>query len=342
MDQNSFRDILKRYLQGQATAEEKKIIDAWYLDIEKHSSSISKEDDEEELEEFYVSAMASHARGQKHSISRFRLVSWTSLGIAASLVLGIVAFLYVFEKPSIAKTEVLAATQADTIKWQEILNTGTVEKHVMLPDSSRVTLQPRSKLKFSSLFGGTERVVCLEGQAFFQVSHNEKVPFFVHVNKLTTKVLGTSFTVKAFRQEKSVTVEVKTGRVSVYTNKNRQREPTADAIILTPNQKIVYDKTVNKLSRMIVDEPKAIIPVEEFKRMRFEEAPVKEIFDAIEKVYGVDIVYDETIFSGCALTTAISDEDIYSRLDIICRVLGASYEVEEDRILINGSGCKSQ
>jgi hypothetical protein len=93
---------------------------------------------------------------------------------------------------------------------------------------------------------------------------------------------------------------------------------------------------------MIVDVPQVIVPAEEFKRMRFEGAPVKEIFNAIEKVYGVDIIYDEPKFLGCTLTTTISDGDIYNRLDIICKVIGASYEVKEDRILISGAGCNNQ
>lgn len=344
MDQNSFRDILKRYLQGRATAEEKNIIDAWYLDIEKHSPPMEEEEDEEQLEAFYLSAMASHARGEKHLMSRFRLISWPSLGIAASIVIAFAAYLYLFQNTSVVKTEVLATNQADTgkCKWQEVSNTGKVEQHITLPDNSTVTLQPQSKLRYSRRFGQSEREVCLEGEAFFNVSRDEQRPFFVHVNRLTTKVLGTSFIVKAFRQESRVTVEVMTGRVSVYTNKNRQREPEAEEIILTPNQKIVFDKTVNKLSRMIVDVPKVIIPAEEFERMRFEGAPVREIFKAIEKVYGVDIVYDEETFSACTLTTSISDGDLYNRLDIICKVIGGSYELKDECIIIHGSGCKNQ
>ncbi len=342
MDQNSFRSILKRYLQGQANAEEKKIIDTWYTNLEKHSPSISEEEDEDELEEFYVSAMASHARGERHLPSRFRLVSWSSVGIAASIVIALATYLYLFQSKSVANRDVLGIAKVDTVKWQEIVNNGEDQKLITLPDSSRINLKPQSKIRFSSAFGDKVRAVCLEGEAFFQVSRNEKVPFFVHVNRLTTKVLGTSFTVRAFREDSSVTVEVITGKVSVYTNKDRQRESAVDEVILTPNQKIVFDKTVNKLSRMIVSEPKAIIPAEEFDRMRFEGAPVKEIFDALEKVYGVDIAYDEEKFATCTLTTSISGQNIYNRLDIICKVIGASYEVKDGRIMINGPGCKNQ
>ena len=86
----------------------------------------------------------------------------------------------------------------------------------------------------------------------------------------------------------------------------------------------------------------AILPEEEIRRMRFEEAPVTEIFKALEKVYGVEIDFDEALFSTCRLTTVISKDDLYGRLDIICNVIGTSYTLHEDRIVISGAGCKAK
>lgn len=342
MDQNSFRGILRKYLRGQASPEEKQIIDRWYADMEEDPFSVSDQGDEAELEARYWSAISSHMRRGTRSTPYSDFRYWPSIGIAASILIAVVFYVCQIQQGPAGKREMLASRPIDTIGWQHISNTGDLPQRVTLPDSSKVTLQPRSKLRFSTVFGKEERKVCLEGEAFFEVAHNEKVPFLVHVNRLTTKVLGTSFTVKAFRSESNVTVEVMTGKVSVYMNKKREKDTKTDEIILTPNQKIVYDKTVNKLSRMIVDVPKVIVPAEEFRRMRFESAPVGQIFNAIEKVYGVDIVYDQKKFSGCMLTTAISDGDIYNRLDIICKVIGASYEIKEDRIVISGSGCNNE
>ena len=76
--------------------------------------------------------------------------------------------------------------------------------------------------------------------------------------------------------------------------------------------------------------------------MRFEDAPISEIFKALEKAYGVDIEFDEEQFSSCAMTTVISDDDFFHRLDIICDAMGISYTKENDRIVISGSGCKGR
>ena len=342
MDQKYFHGILKKYLQGQATAEEEKMIDSWYADMGKDFYSSMDSREESELENKYWSTITSHIRKKKQSTNNRTIIPWYSIGIAASVLVALVSYLYVIHyKPT--EKNVLALQDEGYLKWEQISNTGEVPQLITLPDKSKVTLEPQSQLKFSAAFNETERAVYLEGEAFFEVAHNVKRPFLVYTNKLTTKVLGTSFTVKAFQQEKKVTVSVKTGKVSVYTNDEAKKEKTkTDEIILTSNQKIVYDKAENKLSRMIVEKPQAILPAEEVKRMRFENAPVKEIFNAIEKVYGVDIVYDEDKFSSCTLTTAISDGDIYNRLDIICKAIGASYELNENHIVIKGVGCNYQ
>jgi len=130
--------------------------------------------------------------------------------------------------------------------------------------------------------------------------------------------------------------------VSVYASQDNKTENVkTEEIILTPNQKIVYDRDNRKVSRMIVDTPQLILPAEKVKRMRFEAAPVSEILEAIEKVYGLDIVFDEAKFSSCTLTTSISDGALFNRLDIICAAINATYTLKETQIVVEGNGCSN-
>jgi type II secretory pathway component GspD/PulD (secretin) len=82
-----------------------------------------------------------------------------------------------------------------------------------------------------------------------------------------------------------------------------------------------------------------LLPPEEIKRLRFVDAPLREVFEAIEKIYGVDLVFDQATFASCVLTTSISDGGIYKRLDIISDAIGLKYAVVEDKIVITGKGC---
>ncbi|HKZ38709.1 MAG TPA: FecR family protein [Chryseolinea sp.] len=340
MEQKDFFTILRKYRKGEATPAEKKLIEGWYASMGKDVYHQSIPDDSV-LERRFWSTIHAHIKDSK---KRDKLKMWVPryyAGIAASILIAIVSCFFIVDNP--VAVDRMTNKKKATFSWKHIANTTKISQVIVLPDKSKVALEPESKLKFSSAFNKTEREIYLEGEAFFEVTHNANLPFLVYANEVTTKVLGTSFTVKAIKNERQITVVVKTGKVSVYTrHKKENKSAPAEEIILTPNHQIIYDKKENEISKMLVEKPQSILPEEVVRRMRFEEAPVTEIFKAIEKVYGVEIVFDEAIFSSCELTTVISRDDIYSRLNIICDAIGASYTLQENRIVISSSGCKTK
>ena len=340
MEQDEFIVALRKYLKGEATASERKLIDQWYTAMKGNATEHDVPPDEE-LEKYYRKAIDPHIRKPNIKNKGFRILRWYATGIAASIIIAISAFFLL--KDEVAAEKLIANKNEGSAIWKQITNSNTTQQLVELPDRTRIILQPGSNLKYSSEFNKIKREVYLEGEASFEVTHNASLPFLVYANEVTTKVLGTTFVVRAVKHEQRITVVVKTGKVSVFTNPNLKKTSSSTTeIILTPNQQVVYDKNVHEISKMLVDKPRVIIPRDEVRRMRFEEASVTEIFKALEKAYGVDIDFDEDLFSSCELTTVISDDDIYSRLDIICDALGTSYVREHDRIVISSSGCKAK
>jgi ferric-dicitrate binding protein FerR (iron transport regulator) len=221
--------------------------------------------------------------------------------------------------------------------WQSITNHTGLSASYTLPDSSTVILEPNSSLKLSSEFNKLIREVQLEGEGFFEVTPSAEKPFLVYTQGVTTKVLGTSFTIRSYHDDTKVSVAVRTGKVSVYAKPSPSAR--SEEIILTPNQEIIFDKAEKVVAKRIVEKPEPIIPAEEIERMRFEDAPIKEVFEAIERVYGVEIQYDEGQFAFCTITTTVSGGGLYDRLDIITRTIGARYEQDENRIIVSGDGC---
>ena len=338
MDRKHFRGILRKYLQRRATPKEKDLIDGWYAQMEKDLEADPENAVDPALGKMYWSSIHSHIKKEKVRLS----VNWRPIGIAASLLVAALASLFlILDKKTLERN--LVENPAGSPAWREVFNSGTSPQYITLTDGSVISLEPQSRLRFPSKFSESERPVFLEGEAFFDVARNEESPFFVHTSGLTTKVLGTSFRVTAYAQNKRVTVAVKTGKVSVSarTEAARDQIPMPE-IVLTPNQQIVFDTEKKKLARMIVAEPQAILPAEEVRKMRFESASVTEIFTAIEKVYGVDLVFDTERFSSCVLTSVISDGELYNRLDIICEAIGATYSLKENQIVIDGRGCDFQ
>jgi transmembrane sensor len=339
MTQDQFQELLKKYRQGTCLPDEQKLVDDWYAAIESEHKLLLNPEQETELKNRYWRNVSEHIQSKKFPARRHFLLSWPSVAAAASLVFAIGVFFYLqpheITKPivSISGTEVKSSMKV-------IQNEGMDPSHVVLADGSQLVLSPGSKISFIEAFDKPKREIFLEGEAFFEVAHDVSRPFFVYTNEVTTKVLGTSFTIRALPQDKNITVAVKTGKVSVYTHQDVSKKRSKPSeTILTPNQQIVYNREENKLSRMLVSVPEIIKPTDEVRRMRFEEASVVEIFTALEEIYGVDIVFDEKLLAACTLTTAISDGTIYNRLDIICKAIGATYTVEETQIVVSGLGC---
>ena len=342
MERKDFLVILRKYRSGTATADEKQLIDEWY----SAAGAANREDipNNAKWKEQDWSEIALHIRNAKRlKKGDGTRVLWYSTGIAASLLIACAIYLSVINRQ---QTDVVASKDVEnraTSDLEQVVNTGDIPQLAVLPDGSEVTLAPASELKFPVAFEGFQREVYLQGEAFFEVSHDATRPFLVYANEVVTRVLGTSFTVKAFRDDKNITVAVRSGKVSVFTGRDSgtKKVDETDGIILTPNQQVIYNRDENTIARMIVDAPQEIIPKEEVKRMRFEDAPAGEILDAIERVYGVDIVYDKQVFASCILTTSISDGDLYNRLGAICRAIDATFRIEENKILIKGPGCRN-
>ena len=337
MEQRDFISILRRYQQGEATTEEKNLIDAWYASLKADAEADEIPDNA--AFERYWSTIYAHAKDSKKRNRTKRFFPWYASGIAASVLIAI-GFWFSSIDPREGKDNT-GHLQESLVSLKQISNQTQNSQVVVLPDSSKVVLKPESNLRYASAFNKATREVYLEGEATFEVTHNARLPFYVYAKEVTTKVLGTSFIVKANKNEHKITVIVKTGKVSVSAKLKKEKGSTPAAeIILTPNQQMVYDKKENEISKSLVEAPQVIIPEEEVKHMRFEEAPVAEIFKALEKAYGVDIEFDEGLFSSCELTTVISNDDIYNRLNIICNAIGTSYTLQADRIVISSSGCK--
>lgn len=335
MEQKDFNRILKKYRQGQASPEEVKMIDTWFDAMNRQPDALLSKEKEAELERRYWSSVVPHMR-KSGGRSVFL---WTATGIAASVTIALMAFIYWQNGKTSAAERSVASEAEAALEWTAIANAQNTVQRFRLQDGSSVVLEPQSVIKLSPSFNRSAREVRLEGAAFFEVAHNEQQPFIVYAHKVTAKVLGTSFDVRAFKEDTEVTVAVRTGRVSVSADRGNSTDKKVP-LILTPNQEIVYNKRDEKILQKLVETPVPVLPAAEIKRMRFKGASVKVILEAIEKAYGVDIAFDETLFSSCTLTTSISEGGLYNRLDIITSAIGAKYEIKENRIVISGAGCE--
>jgi ferric-dicitrate binding protein FerR (iron transport regulator) len=101
-----------------------------------------------------------------------------------------------------------------------------------LPDGTQIWLNARTKIEYPVSFDKKRRMVKLDGQAYFEVAHNEKVPFIVETSKGNISVLGTKFDVMAYSGENEFVITLMDGKVKI--------DPTADPtrpLTLNPDTK---------------------------------------------------------------------------------------------------------
>jgi len=270
--------------------------------------------------------------------------------LAASVVLAMIAGWWLAvnrlsELHMVSKVETLLAPEGRHGLIEKINKT---EKPLLikLEDGSLVTLTTGSSIRYPEKFAEHKREVFLVGEAFFDISKAPERPFLVYANELVTKVLGTSFTIKAYASSREVTVEVKTGRVSVFA----KSDPDLDAkiskrelegVILTPNQKIIFERDEIRMVKTLVEKPEIITAVSQTPHFEFEDTPASDVFASIGKAYGIDILYDEELLKGCPLTATLDNQTLHEKLDIICKAVEASYEILDGQIIVHSRGCRN-
>ena len=265
------------------------------------------------------------------------------LAVAASLLMILCATIYLLRlernTPPVTYTSLVTKALDELIEKKNLTNKRII---IHLPDHSKVTLEPSSSISYPSNFNlKTSREVYLLGQAFFEIEPDVTRPFFVYANELVTRVLGTSFTIKAFEHEQQMEVIVKTGRVSVFTRNGEDNLDTPkDETILTPNHRVLYSRKEEIMKKYLVDAPeiiacRAVSP----SISNFEDARVSDILKNIEESYGVVINYDEHLFQNCLLTASFSNESLYDKVALICKGIEAEFAIVNAEIIVTGKGC---
>lgn len=229
-----------------------------------------------------------------------------------------------------------------------IENINTSEKPITLklPDGSTVELSGNSRISYSNNFDSIDtRDVYLSGEAFFTVSKNPSRPFRVFANEIVTKVLGTSFRVRSFDKDTIIQVAVRTGKVSVYSQATADARETSSpnhlgGIILTPNQKLVYQKSKEKFQKSLLENPVMVHPETISQNLLYEEVSLQKVFSQLSQSYDISIVYDIDLFKKCTVTADLRNEPFYNQILLICKAIGASYEIIDGQVVIQGGrGC---
>jgi len=206
-------------------------------------------------------------------------------------------------------------------------------KFLRLPDGSVVILKGRSAISFPQTFKSTTRQVLLKGEAFFEVHKDPTRPFFIHSGNMVTRVVGTSFTIKAFAGDSKYQVIVNTGKVLVYTDDTKVGDH-ATAVTLVPHQQAILYTDHSKLIKDTVTTQLVLATDNAAKEFTFNNTPVSNILKKLEAAYGVQIDYNEKELEHQSFTGVLSNLPLDQKISLICKAINARCDFGDGRIRI--------
>ena len=195
---------------------------------------------------------------------------------------------------------------------------------ITLDDGTKVWVNAETKLKYPVAFVGDCREVFLEGEAFFDVTKNEK-PFVVKTSFGDVRVLGTAFGISAYAGELEGYTTLVRGKVSV------EREGVKPVVVL-PGEQVVTSKD----GQMIKKE----VDVEEFVGWKegiyvFKEKSLGEIMKTLERWYNISVVFQEKSLVDLPFTGNLKRyDDINVFFDALTRTGDMKYRVEGDQVIL--------
>lgn len=295
MTEEQAKELLQKYLDQQANPEEEKKVEEWYATLQAKDVLVSAKQKAAIGEQMLLRLKAAMYEKPKYNKV---LKLQTFYKIAAAVLVMVTLGLAIWKISSQVKpagNQVTASTGA------------TERKRIILPDGSVVLLGPSAKLSYPKVFASNSRHIALkEGEAFFDIAHQENRPFTVHTTTgVDIKVLGTSFKVKSYQASKQLEIAVVTGKVAVSNKKGK-------LATLVRNDSLTYDKNDGIAA---IHKIKATVFVE----FAFDGASLNQVIAKLQYVYSIKILLNDSALGNLKTTASFnsrqSPEEI---LDIIC------------------------
>jgi transmembrane sensor len=251
---------------------------------------------------------------------------WMRVAAAVVVLSGVLLFYY---NRSNSKKEIVVTAN----ELIEKRNSKGVKSTIELSDGSKIWLNADSHIEYPEVFTGNTREVHLHGEAFFEVAKNPSRPFIIHLDKGTIRVLGTSFNVRAYENEKFVETSVNTGKVAFipkYKSKNKKQ----DTVFITPDQKVnfVFNKEKVQVTSTISEDDKAWTE----GKLIFKDNSFEEIAIELERNFGKKVVFLSDDVKYYRFRGSFSNDVLDDIMQYLTKSKEFKYKITNAELIIGG------
>ena len=201
---------------------------------------------------------------------------------------------------------------------------------IILKDGSKVYLNSESSIRYFENYGQQTRSVELTGEAFFEVVKDQNRPFIVKSGKITATALGTSFNVRAFKDESFTSVSLATGKVKVEGD--FQFTESEKDFILNPGEEAVVDE--HQFIKQKFDAQKVLSWKEGI--IYFNDTKLSETLKELERWYDVSFkINNLQSDEGIRGTGSFKNQSLENVLHILGHSMKFEFEIEEREVILN-------
>lgn len=314
--------LIGKYITGKESREESGQLQGWLQEDPGHQKLFEQMSNEKKIVET-ITKFESHDKESAwkryleqvaaRSLQRV-LFRWKVAAVFFFLVgcAGVLAYLNVKSG--------LAPLDFSGKRYTTVSTAAGQNSKIVLPDSSVVWLNSGTTLSYNTDFSLKNREIKLQGQAFFQIARNEKIPLYVSCNGIQVKVLGTRFDVSAYPEDPKIDVVLESGSVELLHEPDQSFD-----YLLKPGEKAEFDLKTKNVT---------ISPVNVYKYtswkdgiLIFENTPMDEVLEKLERWYSIHIDVKDPKIYGLVFNATIINESVDEIFDLIRYTCSVNYQI---------------
>jgi transmembrane sensor len=314
--------LLVKYMLHETTPDEKLQVEQWLAADEANEKEFqhfvfiwqeneklqqkSTIDEDIAWQRFKQLAYEKSAAKAKTIPLRARSFGWMRIAAMLVLMIGVSAIMYY----TIYGDRTLTLTAENTVITQT------------LPDGTMVTLNKNARLRYPKSFSSNTREIRLEGEAFFDVSHDKSKPFIIHANEADIRVVGTSFNVKTASDVTEVIVETGIVRVSKQQQQvilNRKEKATVKKDVAEPIKEHEFDELYNYYRT---------------KEFVCHGTALRKLVAVLNEAYNVHIIIENEDKNELPITTTFRNDSLDNILTVISSTFNLTVEKRDNIIIL--------
>lgn len=331
MDKKHHIELLDRFLHGFASEEDENILRDWIKQPEAKQAfyeyyqqcwHLAPNDMDKAIQQDIFSDIlkeigeTSFPEEKIYNTPRKISLFIRRYAVAACLIVAVGLGAYFLGNEKIAQNN-------DGVVTMSVMNGQKAD--IVLADGTRVFINSGTKLTYDASYNKKDRVLSLEGEAYFEVAKDKERPFIVKANGINVEALGTSFNVKAYADEKLTSVILLKGKVKVGKDDKEN--------VLQPNERIEYNLHSNTFEKSELH-PNADHLLWRSKQLTFYGESLEEICSMLTRMYNCKFEFGSEAVKKYTYNGMIKNNSLINVLDFISQTASIKYEIKPDSTIV--------